>query len=101
MRRVRDLNRKAAEGQDELFTCWRYHAIFTDSPFQMIEAEAQHRDYAIAGQVFADLTSGPSGGVTILKFGVSAVQMGLPGGFWCATGVGHRPPAALSALLPA
>jgi hypothetical protein len=27
VRRVRDLNRKAAEGQDELFTCWRYHAL--------------------------------------------------------------------------
>ena len=26
IRRVRDLNRKAAGGQDELFTIWRYHA---------------------------------------------------------------------------
>jgi len=59
VRRVRDLNRKAAEGQDELFTCWRYHAIFTDSPFQMIQAEEQHRDHALVEQVFADLTSGP------------------------------------------
>jgi hypothetical protein len=59
VRRVRDLNRKAREGQDELFTCWRYHAVFTDSPFQMIEAEAQHRDHAIVEQVLADLTSGP------------------------------------------
>ena len=59
VRRVRDLNRKAAGGQDELFTCWRYHAVLTDSPFQMIEAEARHRDHAIAGQVFADVTSGP------------------------------------------
>ena len=59
VRRVRDLNRKAREGQDELFACWRYHAVFTDSPFQMIEAEAQHRDHAIVEQVFADLTSGP------------------------------------------
>ena len=59
VRRVRDLNRKAGEGQDELFTCWRYHAIFTDSPFQMIQAEEQHRDHAIVEQVFADLTSGP------------------------------------------
>ena len=59
VRRVRDLNRKAGEGQDELFTCWRYHAIFTDSPFEMIQAEAQHRDHAIVEQVFADLTSGP------------------------------------------
>ena len=59
VRRVKDLNRKAAGGQDELFTIWRYHALFTDSPFEMIQAEAQHRDHAIVEQVFADLTSGP------------------------------------------
>jgi hypothetical protein len=59
VRRVRDLNRKAAEGQDELFACWRYHAVFTDSPFETIQAEAQHRDHAVVEQVFADLTSGP------------------------------------------
>ncbi len=59
VRRVKDLNRKAADGQDELFAVWRYHALFTDSPFEMIQAEAQHRDHAIVEQVFADLTSGP------------------------------------------
>ena len=59
VRRVRDLNRQAADGQDELFACWRYHAVFTDSPFETIQAEAQHRDHAIVEQVFADLTSGP------------------------------------------
>jgi hypothetical protein len=59
IRRVRDLNRKAAAGQDELFAIWRYHALFTDSPFEMIQAEAQHRDHAIAEQVFADLNGGP------------------------------------------
>jgi hypothetical protein len=59
VRRVRDLNRAAADGQDELFACWRYHAVFTDSPFETIQAEAQHRDHAIIEQVFADLTSGP------------------------------------------
>ena len=58
VRRVKDLNRKAAEGQDELFTIWRYHALFTDSPFG-IQAEAQHRDHAIVEQVFADLSCGP------------------------------------------
>jgi hypothetical protein len=36
VRRVKDLNRKAAQGQDELLTAWRYHAIFTDSPFETI-----------------------------------------------------------------
>ena len=59
VRRVRDLNKKAAEGQDELFPVWRYHAVFTDSPFELIQAEGQHRGHAIVEQVFADVTSGP------------------------------------------
>ena len=36
VRRVKDLNRKAGQGQDELFPVWRYHAVFTDSPFATI-----------------------------------------------------------------
>jgi hypothetical protein len=59
VRRVKDLNRKAAEGQDELFCAWRYHAVFTDSPFATLQAEEQHRDHARVEQVFADLTDGP------------------------------------------
>jgi hypothetical protein len=39
-RRVRDLNTQAGAGQDELFPAWRYHAVFTDSPFG-IQAEGQ------------------------------------------------------------
>ena len=59
VRRVRDLNQKAADGQDELFPVWRYHAVFTDSPFELLQAEGQHRDHAVVEQVFADVTSGP------------------------------------------
>src|ERR1035441_6889823 len=59
VRRVRDLNKKAAAGQDELFPVWRYHAVFTDSPFELVQAEGQHRDHAVVEQVFADITSGP------------------------------------------
>ena len=59
VRRVKDLNRKAGEGQDELFTVWRYHAVFTDSPFETLQAEAQHRDHAVVEQVLADRTDGP------------------------------------------
>jgi hypothetical protein len=58
VRRVRDLNKKAAAGQDELFPVWRYHAVLTDSPFGL-QAEEQHRGHAQAEQVFADLTDGP------------------------------------------
>ena len=59
VRRVRDLNNKAAAGQDELFPVWRYHAVFTDSPFELVQAEGQHRGHAVVEQVFADVTSGP------------------------------------------
>ena len=59
VRRVRDLNKQAPAGQDELFPAWRYHAVFTDSPVELVQAEAQHRDHAIVEQVFADWTDGP------------------------------------------
>jgi hypothetical protein len=59
VRRVKDLNRSAAAGQGELFTLWRYHAVFTDSPFATLQAEEHHRDHAQVEQVFADLADGP------------------------------------------
>jgi hypothetical protein len=59
VRRVRDRNRQAAAGQGELFPVWRYHAVFTDSPFTLLQAEAQHRGHAQMEQVLADWTDGP------------------------------------------
>jgi hypothetical protein len=47
----------AREG--ELFDAWRYHAVFTDSPQPMLEAERTHRQHAIVEQVITDLKSGP------------------------------------------
>jgi hypothetical protein len=58
VRRIRARNDKAAEGMDELFPVWRYHAVFTDSPFELVQAEGQHRDHAIVEQVIADLYAG-------------------------------------------
>jgi hypothetical protein len=54
VRRVRRLP-NAGDGQGELFPTWRYHAVFTDSPFALVQAEAGHRGHAIIEQVFADL----------------------------------------------
>jgi hypothetical protein len=54
VRRVRRLNPKAAPGQDGLFDLWRHHAVFVTSPFQMLQAESQHRGHAIIEQVIAD-----------------------------------------------
>lgn len=60
VRRVRRKNNQAeAAGQGTLFPAWRYHAVFTDSPFQMLQAEEQQRDHAIVEQVIADLYAGP------------------------------------------
>ena len=59
VRRVKDLSPQAAAGQGELFRAWRYHAVFTDSPFTMIQAEEHHRGHAQIEQVFADCNDGP------------------------------------------
>lgn len=59
VRRVKRLNPKADHGQGELFTQYRYHAVFTDSPFVLEQAEAQHRGHAVIEQVNADLIDGP------------------------------------------
>ncbi|MCL9758420.1 IS1380 family transposase [Frankia sp. AiPa1] len=59
VRRVKALNPKANPGQGDLFPTWRHHAVFTDSPFTLQQAEAQHRDHAIIEQVNADLINGP------------------------------------------
>lgn len=59
VRRVKRLNPKRKAGQDELFALWRYHALFTDSPFTLVQAEAQHRGHAVIELVHADLIDGP------------------------------------------
>ena len=59
VRRVRRLGAKENTGQGELFTAYRYHAVFTDSPFQMLQAESQHRGHAVIEQTHADLRAGP------------------------------------------
>lgn len=53
MRRVKRLNPET--GQGELFDTYRYHAVFTDSPQSMLDAEACHRGHAVIEQVIADL----------------------------------------------
>ncbi len=59
VRRIPDLDKTTTDGQGELFTAWRYHAVFTDSPFVLVQAEAQHRGHAVVEQVFAELIDGP------------------------------------------
>ena len=77
VRRVRDLNRHAGQGQDELFPVWRYHAVFTDSPFTTLQAEQQHRGHAQAEQVFADWTDGPLAHLPSGSFPANAAWLAL------------------------
>jgi hypothetical protein len=77
VRRVKDLNREAGQGQDELFCVWRYHAVFTDSPFTLLQAEEQHRDHAQVEQVLADWTSGPLSHLPSGSFPANAAWLAL------------------------
>jgi hypothetical protein len=56
VRRVPDLN---PDNQSELFTAYHYHAVFTNSPLPMLQAEKANRAHAIIEQVIADLKNGP------------------------------------------
>lgn len=60
VRRVKRLNPACVpEGQDELFTTWRHHAIFTNSGLSTVEVDQVHRDHAVVEQAIADLKAGP------------------------------------------
>jgi hypothetical protein len=59
VRRIRRDDPAQHPGQGELLPSYRYHAVFTDSPFVLTQAEAQHRGHAIIEQVNADLIAGP------------------------------------------
>jgi hypothetical protein len=55
VRRVKRKNPEAVgTNQDALFTAWRHHAVFVTSPYEMLQAEGQHRDHAVVEQVIAD-----------------------------------------------
>jgi hypothetical protein len=77
VRRVRDKNKKAAPGQGELFPAWRYHAVFTDSPYELIQAEEQHRGHAIIEQLLADLNDGPLAHLPSGKFTANAAWLAI------------------------
>ncbi|MFG2859006.1 IS1380 family transposase [Streptomyces mirabilis] len=59
VRRVRRLSAEVMQGQGELFNAWRYHPVFTDSPFAMLDAELDHRRHAVIEQAIADGKAGP------------------------------------------
>jgi hypothetical protein len=79
VRRVRRLNPVSAQGheQDELFAAYRYHGVFTDSPLQMLAAEADHRGHAIIEQVIADLKDSALAHLPSGKFTANAAWLVL------------------------
>jgi hypothetical protein len=102
---------KVPEGQEELFTTfdqWRYHAVFTDSPEAMLDAEATHRAHAVVEQVIADLKNGPLAHLPSGVFTANAAWLTLAtiafnllraAGALAATGPGHGLAVATTATL--
>jgi hypothetical protein len=64
-------------GQGELFTAHRHHAVFTDSPLALPEAETSHRGHAIVEQVIADLKNGPLAHLPSGKFAANSAWLVL------------------------
>ncbi|WEB39172.1 IS1380 family transposase [Streptomyces yunnanensis] len=78
VRRVRDLAKPATVGeQGELFPTWRYHPFFTDSPFETLQAEQQHRHHAVIEQVIADGKAGPLAHLPSGHFNANAAWLTL------------------------
>jgi Transposase DDE domain group 1 len=85
VRRVRRLNSAAgpktskglAAQQSELFSTYRHHAIFTDSPLTLVQAEKTHRGHAIIEQVIADIKNGPLAHLPSGKFNANAAWLVL------------------------
>lgn len=62
-------------GQHELFTTYRYQAIFTDTAFTPADAEHYHRGRATIEQVFADLNNSAAAHLPSGKFAASAAWL--------------------------
>lgn len=78
VRRVRRLNpASVTAGQGELFDTYRHHAVFTDSPMTLLQAESDHRQHAIIEQVIADLKSGALAHLPSGKFTANAAWLVL------------------------
>jgi hypothetical protein len=78
VRRVRRLNpASVTAGQGELFDTYRHHAVFTDSPMTLLQAETDHRQHAIIEQVIADLKSGALAHLPSGKFTANAAWLVL------------------------
>jgi hypothetical protein len=94
VRRVKRLNPDGhVQGQGELFTLYRYHCAFADSPLGLIDAEKDHRRHAIVEQVIADAKSGPLANLPSSDFQANAAWLAL-------AAITHNPQASAAAPAP-
>jgi hypothetical protein len=78
VRRVKRLNPDAqVQGQGELFSTYRYHCAFTDSPLSLVDAEQDHRRHAVVEQVIADMKAGPLAHLPSGDFQANAAWLAL------------------------
>jgi hypothetical protein len=81
VRRVKRLNPRTATTaggeQTELFSAYRYHALFTNSALDTVAADAAHRAHAIVEQVIADVKNGPLAHLPSGKFNANAAWLVL------------------------
>jgi Transposase DDE domain group 1 len=75
VRRVKLL--PAGTAQPALVEGYRYHAVLTDSPLTMLQAETCHRGHAIIEQVIADLKNGPLAHLPSGRFAANAAWLTL------------------------
>jgi hypothetical protein len=67
----------AGNDQPALVEGFRYHAVFTDSPLTMLQAESCHRGHAIVEHVIADLKGGPLAHLPSGRFAANAAWLTL------------------------
>ena len=69
----------AGKAQPALVEGHRHHAVFTDTPLPMLQAETSHRGHAIVEHVMADLKNGPLEHLPSGTFAANAAWLTLAG----------------------
>lgn len=82
IRRIPEKNQKklAKAGQEGLFTVWRYHAVFTTIPTDVlntVQADKAHRRHAVIEQVNAELKAGAIAHMPAGRFNANAAWLAL------------------------
>jgi hypothetical protein len=81
----------AGKAQPALVEGHRHHAVFTNTPLTMLQAEKSHRGHAIVEHVMADLKNGPLAHLPSGKFAANAAWLTL-------AAIGHNLTRAVGCL---